>query len=309
MPTLSARVFRFVLRHTVGRRLRRNVLAVPELRKLDAALIRAQRPPRGTTVVPETIDSLTAEWVHGPGAGGDAAVLYFHGGAFVAGSPATHRELAARVSMAAGAPVLALDYRLAPEHPFPAAVNDAARAYRWLLDEGHPPGRLMVGGDSSGGGLALQTLLSLRDEGVPVPAAAFFMSPVTDWVDLSGESYATRAAADPLVTPAQCRYTASLYAGGTTADSLLLRPTEMDLSGLPPLWVQAGEDEVLLSDAERLAARAAGAGVEVSFTAWPGMWHVFQAAARYVPEARRSLEELGGFLREKLAAAQRGQTM
>ena len=150
MPSLSAHTFRFVLRHTVGRRFRNHVLSVAELRKLDAALIRAQRPPSGTTVVPETVGSLPAEWVRAPGAEGDAAVLYFHGGAFVAGSPATHRELGARVSAAAGAPVLALDYRLAPEHPYPAAVNDAVSAYRWLLDQEHTPDRLIIGGDSSG---------------------------------------------------------------------------------------------------------------------------------------------------------------
>jgi acetyl esterase/lipase len=303
MPTLSARVFRFVLRHTVGRRFRHDVLSVAELRRLDAALIRAQRPPRGTTVAPETIGTLPAEWVHGPGAEGDAAVLYLHGGAFVAGSPATHRELAARVSRAAGAPVLSVDYRLAPEHPFPAAVQDAERAFRWLLDHGHAPERLIVGGDSSGGGLALQTLLTLRDGGVPLPAAAFFMSPVTDWVDLSSDSFAARATWDPLVTPAQCRYTASLYAGSPAADSPLLRPTQMDLSGLPPLWIHVGEDEILLGDAERLASRAAEAGVEVTFKVWPGMWHGFQAAARYVPEARQSLEELARFLRERLSEA------
>lgn len=308
MPTLRGRVFGSVLRHAVGRRFRRDVVSVAELRKLDAVLIRAQRPPRGTTVAPERIDAVPAEWVRGPEGEGDAAVLYLHGGACVAGSPATHRELAARISRAAGAPVLALDYRLAPEHPYPAAVNDAVSAYRWLLDQGHTPDRLIVGGDSSGGGLALQTLLSLLDGGAPMPAAAFFMSPVTDWGDLRGESYATRAASDPLVTPAQCRYTASLYAGSHAADTPLLRPAEMDLAGLPPMWIHVGEDEVLLSDADRLATRAAEAGVEVSFRVWPGMWHVFQTGARYVPEARQSLGELSVFLRSKLADARRRRT-
>lgn len=302
MPTVRARCFRFLLKHSLGRRLRSHVLSVPELRKLDDLVIRTQRPPRGTTVVPARVGALPGEWVHGPGAEPDGTILYFHGGAFVQGSPATHRELAARISHAVGVAVLSIDYRLAPEHPFPAAVDDATSAYRWLLERGHAPARLMVGGDSSGGGLALQALLSLRGEGVPLPAAAFFMSPVTDWVALDGESFTTRAGLDPIVNPAQCRSTASLYAGGSASDSPLLRPVEMDLTGLPPLWIHVGDYEVLLSDAERLASRAAEAGVEVVFKIWPGMWHVFQTAARYVPEARESLDDLALFLRGRLGA-------
>jgi acetyl esterase/lipase len=267
---------------------------------MERLMARSQRPPRGTTVSPVEVDGIPAEWVLAPGAGSDSAVLYLHGGAFVMGSPATHRELAARVSAAAGAGALSLDFRLAPEFPFPAAVEDAKTAYRWLLDRGYPPGRLGVGGDSSGAGLALQALIALRDDGVPMPAAAFLMSPVTDWVALDGESYESKARVDPLLSRAQCRHTADLYAGGHVDDAPLLRPGEMDLAGLPPLWIQVGECEVLLSDGERLAAKAAADGVEVDFERWPGMWHVFQAAARYVPEARESLEELATFLRDRL---------
>jgi acetyl esterase/lipase len=302
MPTYRARLIRLLLKYSIGRRFRRAGVSIAELRKLDDMIARSQRPPRGTRISPVTVSDLPAEWVHGPGAEPDAAILYLHGGAFVMGSPATHRELAARVSSAGRANVLSLDYRLAPEFPFPAAVDDAKTAYQWLLGEGYAPGRLIIGGDSSGAGLALQTLLSLRDEGAPLPCAGFFMSPVTDWVALSGESYATRAALDPLVSLAQCRHTSSLYAGSHAQDSPLLRPVEMDLAGLPPLWIHVGDHEVLLSDAERLAERAARAGVEVSFKIWPGMWHVFQTAARYVPESRQSIGELALFLRKRLEA-------
>jgi len=295
MPTYRARVFRTVLKWTLGRRLRSAGSSVDRLRRLEPLMVRSQRPPKGTTVSPVSRDALPAEWVLGPGARADAAILYLHGGAFVVGSPATHRELVARVSMAGAARVLSLDYRLAPEFPFPAAVDDVRTAYRWLLEEGYGPHQLVVGGDSSGGGLALQALLSLRDEGTTLPCGAFFMSPQTEWVAFRGESYVSRASLDPLVSPSQCRYTASLYAG-RQADHPLLRPTETSLSGLPPLWIHVGDHEVLLSDAERLARKAVRDGVEVDFRIWPGMWHVFQAGARYVPESRQSLEDLARFL-------------
>jgi acetyl esterase/lipase len=236
----------------------------------------------------------------GPGAGSEGAILHLHGGAFVTGSPATHRELAARISASAGIRVLSPEYRLSPEHPFPAAIEDAQAAYRWLLEQGYSPSRVFLGGESSGGGLALETLLTLKEQGDELPRAAFFLSPVTDWRRFDGESYVTRAAKDPLLSPAQCRFTATLYAGEAPADTPLLTPTEMDLTGLPPMWIQAGDYEVLLSDAQRLAQRAKEAGVEVEFKAWPGLWHVFQTAARVVPEAKASLEDLGRFLRRHL---------
>ena len=302
MPTYRARLIRFLIRYSIGRKLRKVGLSVAERRKLDDLMVRSQRPPRGTRVSPVTVSDLPAEWVRGPGAEADAAILYLHGGGFIMGSPATHRELAARVSSAGQACVLSLGYRLLPEFPFPAALEDARTAYQWLLAQGYAPEQLIIGGDSSGAGLALQTLISLRDDGVPLPCAGFFMSPVTDWVEPGGESFATRAALDPLVSPDQCRHTSPLYAGSPAAGSPLLRPTEVDLTGLPPLWIQVGDHEVLLSDAERLADRAAKAGVEVSFKIWPGMWHVFQSAARYVPESRQSIEELGRFLRGRLEA-------
>lgn len=301
MPSYRARLFRLVLKYSIGRRLRAGVRSTDAWRELDDVTARMQHPPGGTRVAPVTVHGLPAEWVHGPGAASDAAILYLHGGAFVMGSPATHRELAARISRAARAGVLSLGYRLAPDFPFPAALEDVKTTYRWLLQRGYPPTRVVIGGDSSGGGLALQTLLALREENVPPPCAAFFMSPVTDWVALDGESFTTRAGLDPVVSLEQCRHTAALYVGSRATDPLL-RPAEMDLTGLPPLWIHVGDHEVLLSDAERFADRAVRAGVDVDFRAWPGMWHVFQAAARWVPEARQSLDALGSFLRRHVEA-------
>jgi monoterpene epsilon-lactone hydrolase len=301
MPSFRARCMRFLVRHSIGRMYRKAGQSIRELRRLDGVLIRSQRPPKGTRFSSVALDGMPGEWIQGPCAGSDAAILHLHGGAFVTGSPPTHRELAARISTSAGVRVLSPDYRLAPEHPFPAAVEDALSAYRWLLGQGYPASRLVLGGESSGGGLALQALLTMKEEGIPLPVAAFFLSPVTDWTGLDGESYSTRAALDPLLNLAQCRFTASLYAGDAPGETPLLRPAEMDLTGLPPLWIQVGDHEVLLSDAERLAGRAAADGVEVDLKVWPGLWHVFQAAARFVPEGRDSIEELGQFVRGHLS--------
>lgn len=296
MPTLRARLTRSLIRHVVRRKFERAGRSIEAWRELEGFLIRSQRVPKGTVVSPVSAGGCTAEWVRGPGAGYGAAILYLHGGAFIMGSPATHRELAARISSASRVPVLSLDYRLAPEHPFPAAMDDAKSAYHWLLAQDYPPTGIVVCGDSAGGGVALQALLSLRDEGAQLPAAIALLSPVADWVGLDGESYSSRAGVDPMVSPAHCRFTADLYAGGRGKDPLL-RPIDMDLGGLPPVWIHVGDLEVLLSDSERLAHRAQEAGVEVEFRVWPGLWHVFQTTAGFVPEARGSLEDLGRFVR------------
>jgi monoterpene epsilon-lactone hydrolase len=295
LVSLRGRLMGFLVARLVGPKFRRAGESVAELRRLNEFAARNQRTPAGTEVAAVEADGVPAEWVRAPASRPDRAVLYLHGGAFVMGSPATHRELAARVSAVTGAAVLVLDYRLAPEHPFPAAMQDAVAAYRWLLRGGFAAGQIAIGGDSAGGGLALQTLLSLRDEAVPQPAAGFFLSPVTDWVRLDGESYMTRAAVDPLNSPETCRFTASCYVGDNDPETRLLSPASMDLTGLPPLCIHVGDREVVLSDSKRLAERALDCGVEVAFRIWEGMWHVFQTTAAIVPEARRSLEEIGRF--------------
>lgn len=296
MASLRSHFLRFMIRHMVSSKFKRAGSSVSELRKLDEFIIKNQKIPTGTEISPVLAGEIAAEWVRALAAQARRVILYLHGGAFVMCSPATHRELAARLSASAKAAVLVLDYRLAPEHPFPAAMQDAITAYRWLLDEGYTGGHLVIGGDSAGGGLALQALISLRDEGTPLPAAAFFLSPVTDWVHFDGESYSTRADVDPLNTLEMCRFTASQYVDGNDPATPLLSPTSMDLSGLPPLCIHVGDYELLLSDSARLAKRARARGVDVAFKVWPGMWHVFQTSARFVPEASRSIDEIGRFV-------------
>jgi len=289
----------------VGAKFRRAGTSVARMRALMGSFVGTQRLPASTEVTPVVVDGLGAEWVRAPGVRTDAAVLYLHGGAFVMGAPATHRELAARLSSAIGAPLLSLDYRLAPEHPFPAAIEDAVAAHRWLLREGYAPEQLAIGGDSSGGGLALQALIALRDEGIELPAAAFFISPQTDFVHFEGESFSSKVRDDPLQTQEMCRFTASLYVGGSDPKTPLLFPAGADLTGLPPLCIHAGEQDLLLSDSLRLAERARSCGVAVELETFPGLWHAFQAAARFVPEARASLEGIGRFVALELDSARR----
>jgi monoterpene epsilon-lactone hydrolase len=300
MASLRGRLVCSLVGCIVRRKFRRAGESIAELRRLDEFAIRNQRTPAGTEIDSVEAGGVPAEWVRAPGARPERAILYLHGGALVMGSPATHRELAARVSAVTGAAVLVPDYRLAPEHPFPAAVQDAIAVYRWLLNSGFRARRIAIGGDSAGGGLALQSLLSLQKEGIPRPAVAFLLSPVTDWVRLDGESYVTRAAVDPLNDPRMCRFTASCYVGDNDPETPLLSPIGMDLSDLPPLCIHVGEREIVLSDSERLAERARDYGVEVELRIWGGMWHVFQTAAGFVPEARRSLKEIGRFCNQRL---------
>jgi monoterpene epsilon-lactone hydrolase len=300
MPSLQSYLFRWIIQYYFAPRYRRAGESIAEWRKLMDLSLKSQRIPAGAQIEPVLVQDTAAEWVCSPSASDERAALYLHGGAFVMGSPATHRELAARLSAAAGARMLVLDYRLSPEHPFPAAMQDAVSAYCWLLNEGYRPEQLAIGGDSAGGGLALQSLIALREAGNPLPAAGFFMSPVTDWVHFDGESYTTRAGADPWITEAMCRFTAAAYVGDNDPQTPLLYPAAIDLSGLPPLCIHVGDHEVLLTDSARLAERARVAGVEVEFKVWQGMTHVFQVGASFVPEAQRSLEEIGRFIKDRL---------
>lgn len=242
----------------------------------------------------------TAEWLTPPGVRTDAAVLYFHGGGYAIGSPRSHRHLAAAIARAAGTRALLLDYRLAPENPYPAALDDAVAAYQWLLARGIAPGRIVLGGDSAGGGLTVATLLALRDRGVPRPAGGVCISP---WVDLtcSGASYATKAAADPIVTRDGVEAMAQAYVGTGDRKAPLVSPLYADLHALPPLLIQVGSDEVLLDDAIGLGARARAAGVEVTVEEWPQMVHVWHWFLPILDEAEKAIAGIGDFARTRIA--------
>jgi len=275
-------------------------VSVEEMRKGMESMIGATAQlPAGLIRESREVNGVPAEWVSARGAAADRAVLYLHGGGYVLGSIGTHRELAARISQAAGTRCLVIDYRLGPEYPFPAAVEDAVRAYRWLLDAGYAPERLAIAGDSAGGGLTVATLLALRDARLPLPATAVCISP---WVDLAGEgeSMTTREKVDPMVTRAPLLAMAKNYLGGADPKTPLASPLYGDLRGLPPLLIQVGDHETLLDDSTRLAERARKAGVEVELEVWPEMIHVWHAFAALVPEGRDAIERIGAHLRKRL---------
>ena len=275
-------------------------LTIAERRKVTESV--ASVPPAGTVVEPVEANGVPAEWVTAAGAGGDRVLLYLHGGGYQIGSPGTLRHMVARLSAVARARALSVDYRLAPEYPFPAAVDDAIAAYRWLLAEGAGPATIAVAGDSAGGGLALGTLVALRDAGEPMPAAAVLLSPWTD-LALTGESLRTRAAVEVMLKPGGMHQTAALYLAGEDPRHPYASPLYADLRGLPPLLIHVGDAEIVLDDSTRVATRAREAGVEVTLEVWDEMPHVFHAFAGLLPESDQAIERIGEWLQHRYATA------
>lgn len=266
---------------------------------MRAIMIETQAP-EGVTCTPVEAGGVSAEWSVAAGVDETKVVLYVHGGGYVMGSAGSHRDVTGRLSKASGARVLSLNYRLAPEHPFPAPVDDAVAAYRWLLAQGISPGNIAVAGDSAGGGLAIATLLALRDAGEPLPAAGIGISP---WVDMegTGESMTTRAAVDPVVQKEGLLGMAKLYLGDADPKNPLAAPLHADLAGLPPLLLQVGDAETLLDDSTRLAEKARAAGVDVTLKVWDEMPHVWHLFAPILPEGRQAIDEIGSFFQARTA--------
>ncbi|MGW7424506.1 alpha/beta hydrolase [Streptomyces sp. NPDC054813] len=258
-------------------------------------------PPEVTTT-PGRLGGVPVVTVETPGGDPSDVVLYFHGGAYAIGSAADAVGLAADVSRRVGARAVCVEYRLAPENPFPAAVDDAVAAYRALLDQGVPAARIAFVGESAGGGLAVATLVALKEAGLPQPSSAAVFSP---WADLtvSGASATGKAGLDPALTPQALRTRARDYLGTTPGTEPLASPVFADLTGLPPLLVQVGSHEILLDDAVRLAARAAAADVRVDLQVWPQVPHVFQSFAVMLDEADEALESAAAFTRAHWTAA------
>lgn len=244
------------------------------------------------------------EWLEPAETAGDRTILHLHGGGYVIGSVNTVRSMASQLARAAGARVLTLDYRLAPEHPFPAAVEDSLTAYRWLLEEGVDPADLAISGDSAGGGLALATVVALRDGGEPLPAAVVCLSPWTD-LTLSAPSLELNADSDPQVSRWGLEAMATHYLAGQDPAHPLASPLFADLGGLPPLLVHAGAAEGLRDDALRLAEAATAAGVDVTMECWEDMIHVWHAFAPGLPEGTAAIDRVGEWLRQRLAVSGR----
>lgn len=300
VPSFRSYFFERAIKVSVKRAVRKGVRGkgLDEKRQmLDAAARRLVKLPNNCKVVPIDIEGLYAEWISTGITLKHKVILYLHGGGYALCSANTHRPLAARIGKASGVKVLFPEYRLAPEHPFPAAIEDAVNVYRWLLHQGFSPSNIVFAGDSAGGGLCIAAALVLRDQNEPLPAAIVCLSP---WVDLtsSGESYRKNKWIDPYLSIEAVRAAVRMYAGDEKPDHPLISPIFADLSGLPPLFIQAGNHEILQSDAEKLAAQARNAGVPFTLKVWKGMWHVWQISGDALPEARKAIKEIGVFIRK-----------
>jgi monoterpene epsilon-lactone hydrolase len=271
-----------------------------EQRRLLRELLSAQPLPPEVTVTDGELGGVPTADVTVEGVEARHVVLYFHGGVYVMGDAALAAGLAAQIAQRTQAKAISVDYRLAPEHPYPAAVDDALAAYKGLLDAGTAPSDIVFAGESAGGGLAVATLVNARDQGLPLPAGAYAMSPYAD-LTLAGASIETKGALDPLLSQVALEARIPDYVADADAALGLISPIFADLSGLPPLIIQAGSHEVLLDDALRLAGRAAAADVEVTLEITPQVPHVFQAYQGMLEEGAWALDRAGEFLSARLA--------
>ncbi|MGC1574645.1 MAG: alpha/beta hydrolase [Beijerinckiaceae bacterium] len=270
-----------------------------ERRKRLDALGAQYRLPADVRVTPVDANGVRAEWTETPVADASRAILFLHGGGYISGSLDSHRHMIAEAGRQAGARTLALDYLLAPEHPFPAALEDALCGYAFLLAQGIEPRRIAIAGESAGGGLAVAALVSMRDAGQAQPACAWLSSP---WVDLelTGASMTAKASVDPLIQKPDLEELARMYLAGADPRTPLVSPIHAELRGLPPMLVQVGSAETLLDDAVRLAEVAGAADVRVTLEVWPQMIHAWHLFYQQVAAGRRALANVGSFIRAML---------
>ena len=304
MASLRSHLFLFLLKHRQWLRLqwKRPVIdfesSILDLRaQVEQSSSRLGKVPKGIAVTPAVLESPYAEWIRPSEAVDEGCILYLHGGGYVMGSARAHRAIVAKFVQGSGVGALVVDYRLAPEHPFPAALDDALTAYRWLLDQGIPASKIVLAGDSAGGGLCLAALIAARDRNIPLPAAAVALSP---WTDLrcTGLSYQRR---DPVAPDGSWTVYAKYYAGGCDPGDPLISPLYAQLDQLPPLFISVGEDEVLLDDATRLAAKARQAGVPVELHIGERMVHCYPVFSPLFPEATAIMARICAFIRSQVS--------
>ncbi|MFX1568617.1 MAG: alpha/beta hydrolase [Promethearchaeota archaeon] len=271
---------------------------VNEHRKALEMLAVGVELPEDVECVNVNINDLSGLWCKTQESENDKVILFFHGGAYIAGSAEISKYHSIYISRVSNAELLSVNYRLAPEHPYPAALDDAVKAYRWLVEKKElSPKRIAIVGVSAGGGLTIATMLKLRELGIELPVAAVCISP---WADLAftGETFRSRASLDPFLTPDGLEFDANLYIGNEKARNPFISPVYADLLGLPPLYIMAGTAEILHDDAVRLAERATKAGVEVTLDIWEDMIHGFPVFAKVAPESREAIEKVGEFIRK-----------
>jgi acetyl esterase/lipase len=282
----------------------RGGLSLERRRRQIAAFERwTPMPPTAARTTSGELGGIPALHVETPASRPDRHILYLHGGGYVCGSPSLYRDLLWRFASAGAARVAAISYRLAPEHPFPAAIDDALAAWNGLIAKGADPARTVLMGDSAGGGLALALALRLRDAGATQPAAVVAMSPWTD-LALGGESLRTNAAADPMLNAGDVPALARLYLAGADPRNAYASPLYGDPAGLPPSLIQVGSDEILRDDSVRMAERLQAAGCTVELEVWRRMPHVWQSFASVMPEARRAIARIGAFVQQHAGADQ-----
>lgn len=328
MASWQSKLTSLFLRVTVKRKINPHANPADARARVDRLAGRFSKNQDWIKVTPVSANGVPGEWVEVPGSsstthpleitsqatsettadtGAGKVLLYLHGGGYIVCSPTTHRLMVARICREAGLKALVIDYRLAPEHPFPAAVDDAEAAYRWLLAAGHKPEDIVIAGDSAGGGLTMSLLLTLREHGMPMPAGAALLSPWTD-LALTGWTMLTNARRDPMLRLDSASLAVRHYLQDTIPTHPIASSIYADLTGLPPLYVQVGENEILLDDSRRIVSIAQDHGVDASLEVWPGMPHVFQAFPQ-VPESKPAIEGIGAFLKARANAARTAAPM
>jgi len=256
------------------------------------------RIPRDVMVVDADIDGMHGLWIRPDDADTKKVILHLHGGGYVTGDSDPYRMMCVPMASTLKMHVLIPDYRLAPEHPFPAALEDAQRTYRWLLAQGYTPQDVIISGDSAGGGLSIAMIVALRDDGQPLPAAVVCISPWTD-LTLSGRSHITNQDSEVMLQTDTLREWAAYYTDESNRSNPLVSPAFADLTGFPPLLIQVGSKEILLDDARLLAEKSRAVGVDVTLSVYDELWHVWQMLGELIPESRKAFEEMRAFLGTK----------
>lgn len=300
MASLRSRLFYRALQLFFGR-------LMPPAMSLEYYRRAANQPlfepvPRGIYVKADTIGGVPGEWITPSGTLDEGVLLYLHGGGYVLRTPQVHRVMVARMARAANLRAFMTDYRLAPEHPFPAAVDDATAVYRALVNAGMPANRVVVAGESAGGGLTLALLLTLREHGDPMPAAAYILSAMLDCT-FSGDTLPELQKHDPFLRLGDIQMQVSHYIGNHDSRNPLISPLFADLTGLPPLLIHVGEHEILRAEGEAFYQKAIAAGVDATLKTWAGQVHAFPIFAGFVPEGKQAIREMGMFFRQHLARA------
>jgi monoterpene epsilon-lactone hydrolase len=273
---------------------------VEDSRKSLELLASLVKLPKDVKIDNVNIEGMDAVWISVPESETDKIVLYLHGGGYMQGSLTSHQDLAARISRAAQAKVLVVDYRLAPEHPFPAAIEDSVKSYKWLIgNQKIPPNKIVIAGDSAGGGLTLVTLIKLRDDKISLPAAGICLSPWTD-LALTGNSLIRNAKIDPFLKFYDLVFMAELYVGDNDPENPYISPLYAELHNLPSILIHVGTAEIIEDDSIRFAEKAKEAGVDVTIEVFDDMIHVFQAFSEWASEGQEAIEKIGEFIQEKL---------